>query len=439
MQFTSTLAALFIAATCFAQKPTTPAPQTYKLEYDSSLLRVPGAKVPIGIVSYSPTGALQTTRGFLNGKYNWTKYRIEVDSGSYGNGKITMGGSPALYKKGDSVTVRVYERKWLLGGKGALLFTGKIPYNYETSIKILTRGSFTKAPGNHVQFGIRTVYDNKMGVEKWAPASKNLQDFVLNADGSHISKKKGDLKIDNDPYKIINDQVNLIAQLGKHPTLADTLRITMDYATTYNCTVTSSGTGHNLNVTATVYDDTIIHAKLLGITVKDSIAKKTYDYIINTNGGAMFITSQGANGADGTDGYWGAPGSNGSDGVISSTTETTTNPDGTTSTSTETTQGPGSNGGDGMDGGNGTDGGNGYNGGNITVHYTAAAQPYIKLITATSIGGTGGSGGAAGRGGDGGRGGSGNPSGNSGNSGRDGIAGNDGANGVSGKVVFMQE
>ncbi len=439
MKTPTTLAALFIAAIGFTQ--TTPgSQQTIKLKYDTNVLRISGNKVPIGIVSYSDKGVLQQTRGLLNGNYNWTKYRIEVDSGSYTNGKIKMGGSTTLYKKGDSVTVHVYARKWLLGGKGALLLTGKIPYNYETGIKILTKGTFTKAPGNHVGFGIHTTYNNKMTVDKWAPASKNLQDFVLAADsGSHISKSKGDLKIDNDPVKIINDKVRLIAILAKDPAIKDTLQIVLDYVANYQCNIASANTGHNLKVTANVYDDSLIHAKLMHIHVSDSIGKKAYDYVFNTVGGSIHISTKGANGADGTQGYTGANGSNGSDGIISTTDETTTNADGTTSTTTITSQGPGSDGSNGDDGGNGTDGDNGSNGGNITVIYNAAAQPYLNLLTAVSIPGTGGMGGMAGSGGAGGSGGSGNPSGMSGNRGNDGLPGNDGANGISGKVIFMPQ
>ncbi len=408
------------------------------LLYDTSALRIPGQALQLGIITVPDKGEAVYTRGLLHGNYGWTKFRVEVTGGSFAGGKLKITGDTS-YKKNDSITVKVYTRKWLLGGKDKFLLTAKIPYDYETGIKILTKGKFSKAPGNHVQFGIKTIYDNKAVIEKWAPASKNLQDFVFAPEGSHISKSKGDLKIDNDPVKIINDKVQLIAVLRKHTAIADTLQIVLDYVASYQCNIGSYSNGHSLKVLANVYDDSIIHAKLMRIHVGDSIGKKMYDYIINTAGGSIHISSSGANGLDGTNGFIAAGGMRGSDGALSTYTETTTNADGTTSTNTITTQGPGGDGGNGDDGGNGTNGDDGYDGGNITVMYNAAAKPFINLITATSIPGAGGQGGLAGKGGEGGSGGAGNPPGSRGRDGHDGFAGDNGANGNSGKVVFVQQ
>ncbi len=408
------------------------------LVYDTSSLRVPGKTLLTGIITISDKGETLWTKGFLKGNYGWTKYKLEVTGGSFTNGKIKITGDTS-YKKNDSITVKVYTRKWLLGGKDKWLLTCKIPYNYETQIKVLTNGTFSKAPGNHVNFGIRTYYDNKMSVDKWAPVSKNLQDFVFAPSGGHISKSKGDLKIDNDPLKISNDKVGLIVALGKKPAIADTLQIILDYVANYQCNILSGVRGHDLYVTANVYRDSIIHANLMRVIVHDSTIKKTYNYIINTAGGSMSIFSRGGNGADGVGGYIGSDGLSGSDGTLSSYAETTTNADGTTTTTNVTTQGPGGNGGNGNDGGNGFDAGNGSDGGNITIAYNAAAKPYLGIITATSIPGAGGAGGPGGRGGHGGRGGQGNPSGSEGSRGNDGNAGADGANGNAGKVTFVTQ
>jgi hypothetical protein len=62
---------------------------------------------------------------------------------------------------------------------------------------------------------------------------RNLQGFDFEAEGSHISKSKGDLKIDSDPIKIVNDKVRLIAMLDKDTAIRDTLQITLDYIANY--------------------------------------------------------------------------------------------------------------------------------------------------------------------------------------------------------------
>jgi hypothetical protein len=436
---------LILLAALIASAFTNPAPaatpkdstaKKYVLQYDPSVSRISGKSLPIGIVTLSAGAQPTQTKGFLKGRDAWSKYRLDVDSGSYSNGKIKIKGTHD-YKKGDSITVSVYTRKWLLGGKGKWLLTQKIPYNYEDSINILTTGNIGKAPGDHVQFGIRTYFDNKQSVDKWFPVKKNLKGFGFQAEGSHISKSKGDLKIDSDPIKIVNDKVRLIAMLDKDTAIRDTLQITLDYIANYQCKLQSNGDGHFLVATADVYPDSIIHASLMKISILDSNAHKTYRYLVNTSGGTITISSKGANGIDGNTGWDGLSGSSGSDGTISVDVQTTTDADGNPTTTTTTVQGPGSDGGRGGDGGNGGDGGKGGNGGNIVINYTPAAAPFLKVIKALSIPGAGGSGGRGGTGGSGGSGGSGNPSGNKGLSGMDGRAGFDGSSGSKGKVTFI--
>jgi hypothetical protein len=422
---------LFLTAPGFAQ----PAPQ-YTIQYDPSGLRVPGASFSIGIVTRTGTDSATRTKGWLNGKNAWSKYRLDVDSGSFSNGKIRL--KPSVkYKKGDSITVSVYTRKWLLGGKGKELLTQKIPYDYEDSISILTTGNIGRAPGDHVQFGVRTWFDNKQFADTWFPAKKKkAQGFQFDFDGGHLSKKKGDLKIDTDPKKISHDQVRLIASLIRQPAISDTLRLMLDYIANYSCKIQSRGQGHDLYVNADVYFDSLIDAHLIKVRVTDSTTHKIYRYKINTNGGSLTISSKGANGSDGRNGLDGQAGLSGSDGTISTDVETTTASDGTTQTTVNTTQGPGGNGSPGSDGDNGDDGDNGSNGGNIFVSYSPTTAPFLSLIKALSIPGAGGSGGRGGRGGSGGSGGNGSPSGMSGSNGLDGRSGSDGASGSPGKVIF---
>lgn len=275
-----------------------------------------------------------------------------------------------------------------------------------------------------------------MFTDKWAPVKKNLKDFAFKFDGVHISKSKDDLKIDNDPTKISNDKIKLIASLVKNAAITDTLNVLLDYIASYQCNIVSNGAGHDLNVTAVVDHDSIINAQLLKIQVRDDATNKTYNYRVNTNGGSIAILSKAADGGDGLNGIDGLAGTPGTPGAVTVTTETVTNADGTTTTTTNTVTGPGGNGGNGQSGGDGQDGGAGGGGGNISINYSPAAAPFLSLIKVTSIAGSGGSGGRAGRGGPGGIAGAGNPNGNAGLNGLDGRNGFDGSNGHMGIVTF---
>ncbi|WP_348620476.1 hypothetical protein [Pedobacter lusitanus] len=411
--------------------------QKYLLEYDPAVLRIKGNSLPIGIVVISDKGQKTQTKGFLNGVDNWSKYKIEVDSGNYSNGKIKINGNWKVYKKGDSLTVNVYTKNWFLGGKEKWLFRQKIPYNYETNINILTTGNFSKAPGDHVQFGVRKHFDNKMFIDKWAPVKKNLKDFIFMFNGVHISKSKGDLKIDNDPTQIKNGKIQLITLLAKNTAITDTLNVLLDYVANYQFNTQSNGRAYDLNVTADIYPDSVINAKLLKIKIQNDATHKTYHYWVNANGGSIAISSKGGNGSDGLNGTDGAPGTPGSSGTVSTNIKTVINSDGTTTTTTDIVTGQGGDGGNGQDGGKGQDGDSGGDGGNIIINYSPAVTPYLKLIKVFNIPGKGGSGGKGGKGGTGGTGGSGNPNGNAGLNGQDGRHGFDGSNGRKGKVTFI--
>jgi len=103
--------------------------QKYLLEYNQAVLRIKGNSLPIGIIAISGNGQKSQTKGFLNGADDWSKYKIEVDSGNYSNGKIKIKGSGKSYKKGDSLSVNVYTKKSFLffSSKGTWLFSQKYP------------------------------------------------------------------------------------------------------------------------------------------------------------------------------------------------------------------------------------------------------------------------------------------------------------------------
>jgi hypothetical protein len=407
----------------------------YRLRYDHKALRIPGQSVSIGVLTRTARGVAAKTKGYLNGDQGWSKYKIEVTGGSFSNGKIKIA-KTAQYLKGDSLTVSVYTRKWFLGGKDKWLLTQKIPYDFEDSIAVLATGNIGRVPGDHIQFGIRTWYDNCQFRDRWASKKEKLDGFVLRFDGAHLSKSKGDLGIEADPEKIRNDRAGLIALLGKDTAIRDSLYIQLDYIAAYQCKIAAAGDGHNLGLLADVYNDTLLNAKVLRLDVTDSVSKKTYHYRVNTNGGSLNISSNGGNGSDGRDGLDGAAGSPGPDGAISVDVETTTASDGSTQTITNIIQAAGGDGERGGNGEDGEDGGNGGIGGNIVIHYTTAAAPFLSFIKAVSSPGTGGRGGRGGNGGTGGSGGSGNPPGSIGLNGMSGRNGFAGAPGQKGKIIF---
>ncbi len=445
-----------------AQKGVKPDDKTvdrYDFQYDQKSLRISGKSLPIGITSVLSNGKIIQTKGLLGGKDAWSKYKVVVDGGKFSGGKITISKSYA-YKKLDSMEVNVYTRTHFLGKRNVWLFTQKIPFNYETGIHIITSGTYAKAPGNHIKFGIRKDFDNGMNTIIWPSKEKKetfklislsdiekaninpssietpVKGFMIFPEGGSFSQNE--FVIDNNPFNIKNHTVKLIALLSKYPAIKDTLKIVLDYIDHYTFDALSSSASfgydgdreHDLNVFTDVHLDTIINARLMHVKITDLKNNQIYHYLINTKGGSIKIISRGRDGSDGSSVM---DGSNGSDGASGSwSTETVQVNDSTTTT--VSVQGPGGNGQDGGDGSNGGDGEDGGDGGNININYTSHAQPYLQMINAISTGGRGGSGGRGGQGGRGGSGGSGNPSGNSGNNGHNGFSGSDGRNGREGKI-----
>ena len=444
-----------------AQKNVKPDDKTvsrYEFQNDQKSLRISRKSLPIGITSILSNGKIIQTKGLLGGNDGWSKYKVSVDGGKFSGGKITIAKSDS-YRKSDSMEIKIYTRTHFLGKRNVWLLTQKVPYNYETSIKIITSGTYTKAPGSHIKYGIRKDFDNGMSKIIWpSKATSDLSSIFYNAQtainsqslkipvkGFSIVPEGGSLSqsefiIDNNPFNISNHTVKLIAILAKYPAIKDTFQMVLDYIEHYTFDKPTTGDlygyngdrGHDLNVFSDVYFDTIINTKLMYVKIIDLKENKIYNYLINTNGGSIKIISRGLDGSDGSSGMDGSNGSDGSSGSWS--TETVQVNDSTTTT--VSVQGPGGNGEDGGDGGNGDNGSSGGDGGDIYINYTPYVQPYLKMIEALSIPGIGGRGGSGGNGGKGGSGGSGNPSGYSGNNGHDGFAGSDGQDGRPGKVYF---
>ncbi|MBS1665360.1 MAG: hypothetical protein JST68_30230 [Bacteroidetes bacterium] len=407
-------------------QPNTPG---YRIKYDHKALRIPGDKFAIGLTIPTDEKTQPHTIGY-SGDGGFGKYHVEVDSGSFSGSNVKLHDSK-VYKKGDSITVNVYKRKWFLGGRGAFLTSRKIPYSYEDSIVLLSDNNSNRFPGGHIKFGIRTFYNNHQTTDLWYPIKKkNQDDYLLEFDGGHLSKSKGDLKIDPDPTHIQNDAIWLLAHLAKNPAIGDTLRLLLDYKAAYRCNVTSSDLGHDLNINVDVFDDEFIHQKLMSIEVHDNTTGRIYRYMINTAGGSLKVSTTSGSGASGDNGQPGYNGNDGADGVVENVPMQVRDTKGNDSTIYVQRQGPGGNGEDGGQGGDGENGYNGYDGGNITITYTPAAEPFLNMILAQTFAGIGGSGGFGGPGGNGGAGGNGNPPGSNG---RQGPSGNNGVNGSPGR------
>jgi hypothetical protein len=451
--------------------------KTWDLAYDPTILRIPGNKLPVEILKNGKTDRKQSLFGT---KTRWTKYKVDIKGGVFRNGRIFISDSTG-YMKGKALEVTVYSKD-----SSKLLFTKRIPYNYETAVQLLTRTPLGKVPGSITKYGFRIYYDNGDYTDLW-PSDPRFRLNFFNVDSTElVSRNKTDrfllsshngyflkryLVIEEDPFKITDHSSSFSIALAKNPSLADTLYTNLNYIFNYYydsqrvrnyCLNTDdeeknhplifsrghySDDGHDLDVFADLYEDSIISDPLLRITITDLNNCETYNYLVNVNGGTIKIYSRGYDGSDGSNGSDGSDGTNGSDGSSGSSGSTVTKyvTDSNGKQSSYTEEGPGgdgsngSSGSDGSDGGNGSDGKDGGDGGNIQFHYTSAVTPYLHLIDIRSIpgdggdGGKGGEGGSGGKGGKGGRGGSGNPNGRNGSDGTNGRDGSDGRNGSDGR------
>lgn len=429
------------------------------IRYDPSVLRIPGNKLPIGVTAVLKNGDIANTTGYLDGITKWMNFKLDVEGGYFFMGNIYLDKNDD-FTQGEGVTINVYARR-----SEKLLKTQFIPFNYETDIYIVTRGNFRKAPGNKIDFGILTYYDNDMSQEYWPKNNNQLgKTYLCIAEGGYLNG--GNFYINTDPFSIKEHTVRLTTLLNKEPELADIMEIVLDYRDHFysrhwatsgtsgtsgwdgtNGCVGSSGdhggngsdgdygyNGHDLYVFADVYFDTLINEELMYVEVLNDYHNRLSRYLVNTDGGSISIISGGGDGGDGGHGGNGGSGGKGYDGVW--TTRTVWENDSTSKEiNVQLAGGKGGNGGNGGRGGNGGDGGNG---GNVYIEYTRFAKSYLHLIDARSIPGSGGSGGTGGMDGSGGAGGSGNPPGASGSSGSPGHMGVHGRNGYPGKVQFYQ-
>lgn len=425
------------------------------VRYDPSVLRIPGNSLPFGISALMQNGDVYNTKGYLNGELRWINFKIEVDGGSVFLGDLHFD-QTAKPLKNNGITVRIYSRK-----SKELLHEQQIMYNYPIDIELYPKNEFDYAPKNRIVLGMDVQYNNGAVISEDIVGLTNPKNVYLSVSGGFYNL--GAINIEPDPFKIVNHTVEIVGLSPQNPEVSDTLRFLLDYRTTYkksytvshgangvngmagsngssvNCHGEDGGHGQRgqngyngveLDMFVDVYYDTIINQELLYVEIKDLWSGDIDRFLINTDGGSLYVSNKGGNGGNGGNGGSGGAGINGKDGEWFE--EKTTNKDGDTTINKY--RGAGETGGDGGRGGDGGDGGFGGQGGYVTITFTKAADWYQHLITIYNSGGEGGHGGSYGHGGSGGKGGAGSPQGEDGRSGWNGRSGDNGYDGARGFI-----
>jgi hypothetical protein len=253
------------------------------LTYDGSVLRLPGADLPIGILTISPDGTQTKTLGYLGGDELWSDFDVKVQGARFTLGHILFPHS-SRDKKGDSITVSVYRQR-------GLLLTQKIPYDYVDSIRVRTRRPVIKAPGGDVPFYIRIWYDHKIFMNVSMDRHHQIPGIKLAFSGGHLNTTPGRLEIDPNT----RDKAGIVAILTSNPSIRDSLTIPLDYRKDYVCDIPSSRDGHNLDLRVDMANDS-----LLSVDVLDETSKKNYPYLVNIRGSSLEVTTRAANGQGGS-------------------------------------------------------------------------------------------------------------------------------------------
>lgn len=435
-----------------------------------STLKLPDSKHEIGLVVFTEDNHIHRTTGMLKGKLRWDNFVVDAQGATIKNGKLTIQRTlPEEYPAFIPLSFySVYEPE--------KVFHDTIRMNYETAIELFPLNAFRKIPGAVVKFGMDITYDNgEHQTYNDIRRIDNLEkDFHLLTRGATF--KKSEFKISEDIFDIPQHKAGIVIESLRDPDIYGMLEVLLDYKGNYRMSAnglmgsggfwgssgSSGGTGQhgqhgqdgdpgrygengsNLDVFVDAYYDSILSQPLVKVYIGNPDSKKASHYLINPNGGNIYISAQGGDGGSGGDG---GNGGNGGKGAIGETYQVEIK-DIVISKDTagreirkevirhETRQRRGGDGGSGGDGGWGGPGGPGGNGGYIIVSYTQAAQPYLSLLSINTHGGRGGNGGDGGSAGSGGEGGTGNPNGRSGRNGRYGADGPDGYPGNNGPIEY---
>lgn len=439
------------------------------LRYDT-LLMIPGTRHEIGLVVFTSDNHIYRTTGFLDGRLRWKNFEVEADGATFSLGKISITRSDsAFYKSG--IPVRFYSVY-----EPDKVFTDTIRMDYMTEIKLFPTNKFRAIPGDDVEFGMEIFYQN--GIRQTYKSLSKIDHFEDDFDVKVRSSrfKKSEFYIFDDPAEIVNHKSGVMVQSKWNPQIYDILEVLLDYRAQYRYSGSgmwgmngfwgSSGSsggmgehgrpgqdgepgkpgdyGHDLDVYVDAYQDTILHTTLIKVNIFDVNTRKSKRFMINPDGGSLYVSARGGDGGNGGDGGRGGNGGTGRVGatyteevkeiiVVKDTSGRAIQKE---ITKTVTRQRPGEEGGRGGEGGWGGPGGPGGNGGYVIVYFTPTSEPYLKYLDIDTRGGDGGRGGIGGAGGEGGAGGSGNPYGRKGRDGRNGVNAPYGYQGISGPVDY---
>lgn len=471
-----------LSGKCVALPPNT---DSIQIVYDRNNLLLPGEMFPIGVISYQRNGKVKRTIGLADGNAWWLRYKVEVTGGTFLSGNITVS-DRLVPSRGKFIEVKVYPKK-----QPELVKTCLLPLNYEKKIEFRPTADFDRAPGSQVKGELFAEFDN--GVGRICTNLKNSEEsehFNFMPKGG--TWKNGKFQTDPDFINIENHRPSLVIKSLRNPELTDTFKILLDYRHTYDLTFSGSGgatgfsgsdgmngsvgyhggdgqagsdggfgeEGPEIDVFADLYRDSLLNCDLLYVYAQNPWSGEEYRYLINPDGGKLFVNSLGGIGGNGGHGGNGGRGGDGRDGdkwtethmerhvekkpvikksirkekqkktdaegkeyeveVEVEVSETVYVDEETWIPVTVEKQDPGEDGGDGGWGGPGGIGGEGGYGGTINLYFTSDAMPYKDMIVARSIGGSGGMHGSGGSGGMGGQGGNGSPNGSSGRSGQTG-------------------
>jgi len=430
------------------------------VRYDPDVLRVPGNSLPIGISVVMKNGTFHSTKGYLNGDLRWLNFKIEVEGASFFSGNLRIEETEQSLK-GNAIVLKIYSKK-----TKELLHEQEILYNYPIDLKLFPTNEFSLAPRNRITLGMDALYNNGTIITENIYGLAYPKNVHLSVSGGHYGL--GAVNIEADPFKIENHTVSVTARSMQNVAASDNLTFILDYRHTYKKSYSVSDTedgfsgangsdgmsgadgqdgrsgsngqdGYNgieLDVFVDVYFDTIINQELLYVEVKDLWSGDMDRFLVNTDGGKLFLYNEGGDAGDGGDGGKGGDGGLGAIGAWYEEYSIAENGEEIVTKY----QGTGGDGGNGGYGGNGGHGGYGGQGGFATITYTKEAAWFQNMITIYNSGGDGGSSGSGGTGGSGGKGGAGNPSGRDGSSGNSGDSGNSGKWGPSGEVeVYILE
>ena len=431
--------------------------QSIFIVYDKSSLRLPGCRIPFGVLVILKNGERMTTHGYLKGKLGWNNFNISVEGGKISGSKIIIGDQPSL--RNGQVLVKV-ESKF-----NPVDFAYEvINLHYEKSVHIISPESFIKAPGYSIPLKLCVGLSNGDSIILNSGRSKIYDADRISVQTLGGDYAKGYFRLSPYPGDFDKHRAGVIVGLKEDTVPADSFLFTLDYRADYMLMIDAwdgsdgfcgtSGSdgssschgedgapgnngsdgdrGHTLEVYVDACYDSVLNCNLLKVRVDDMDSPDYYKYLINPDGGTITIRSAGGDGGDGGNGGSGGNGGRGVDGSFYTVTVWIND-----STSTEETRrdpgGPGGNGGYGGDGGNG---GYGGDGGDIYLYATLNALPYLESVITQSVPGDSGRGGWGGSGGFGGSGGTGDPDGPGGSSGNNGSSGLSGFSGRNGTIFF---